>query len=107
MTQLDYSLAGSYAIPKRIVEPSRPATSLAANVRTEVEDGFRSRFVRATVDSLDVDQVNVTRPGFTTADGQSYPKIDGVTVVGGDEVLMIDMTGRGGWLVLGKILRNP
>jgi len=54
----------------------------------------------------DTDQVSVRRLGFSTADGQSYPKLGGVTVIADDEVLMLDLTGGGAWIVLGKIVHN-
>jgi len=69
--------------------------------------GHRARHMRAVVDSNDTDQVFIIRSGFIIPDGQSYAKLDGVTVIAGDEVAMVDLTGNGGWIVFGKILRNP
>ena len=68
--------------------------------------GHRTRHMRAVVTGNDTNQVFIQRNGFTTPDGQSYAKLAGVTVSADDEVAMIDLTGNGGWIVLGKIMRN-
>lgn len=66
----------------------------------------RQRHMRATVVDNDTNQVFIRRNGFITQDGQSYPKLSGVSVVADDEVAMVDLTGNGGWIILGKIVRN-
>jgi hypothetical protein len=87
-------------------EKLRQAPSVAEAIGAAIDRNHAATFVRAIVTGNDTNQVNVRRPGFTNADGQSYPKLDGVTVVADDEVLLMDVSGRGGWLVLGKIVRN-
>jgi hypothetical protein len=83
-----------------------PAPPVSDAIATAISRFHSDVFTRAIVTGNDTNQVNVRRPGYTDPDGQSYPKLDGVTVSADDEVLLVDVTGRGGWLVLGKILRN-
>lgn len=70
------------------------------------KESHRMRHMRAIVVSNDTNQVFIQRNGYTDPDGQSYAKLFGVTVVADDEVAMVDITGNGGWIILGKILRN-
>ncbi len=87
-------------------EQPRQTPSIADSIGEALDRQHSAVVVRATVTANDGDQVEVRRPGFSNADGQSYPKLDGVAVVADDEVLMFDVTGVGGWIVLGKIVRN-
>jgi hypothetical protein len=80
--------------------------NLAEGIKSEVDRLHRARFVRAVVTGNDTNQVFIRRTGFAAADEQSYPTLD-ATLLATDEVVAVDLTGSGGWVVLGKILRNP
>lgn len=71
-----------------------------------IDKYLHRRFMRATVTGNDSNQVYVRRIGFTEADTSSYPKLSDVSVSASDEVLMIDITGQGNWVVIGKIIHN-
>jgi hypothetical protein len=92
--------------PNTPQEPTRRAPSVAEAIGDAITRNHQATVTRAIVTGNDTNQVNVRRPGYASADGQSYPKLEGTTVVADDEVLLLDVTGRGGWIVLGKIVRN-
>lgn len=53
---------------------------------------------------------NEVRVSWNTVRGdemtRTFPKLSGVTVVANDTVLMVDATGDGGWVILGKVIHN-
>jgi hypothetical protein len=83
-----------------------PAQSIPGYVSDKLRDAFGQRLRIAIVDSNDTNQVFVRQVGYTTPDPVSYPKLSGVSVSANDEVLIIDLTGTGQYLVLGKVVRN-
>lgn len=106
MEESGVHVLGKTGFRERLPEPpSRPGLSTLLDAVTH--EHWSGRLMRAIVESNDGSQVYIRRPGYATADAQSYPKLAGVSPSGGDEVLIIDVTGKGGWVVLGQILRNP
>ena len=91
-----------------MTQPERPRSdpTIADWVAEAVERWHRGVVMRAIVTGNNSNEVNIRREGYTNADARSYPKLAGVSVAAGDEVIMIDVTGRGGWVVLGKVVRN-
>lgn len=64
---------------------------------------WAGRVMLATVVGISGDLVNVQRNG-PGVDAKYYARLEGSwTTVAGDIVLMIDSTGDGGWVVVGKI----
>lgn len=82
------------------------AENIPQHVATRIREAWQGRVRIGTVTASDGVQWYVKRPGFAAADPVSYPVIDGPVVAPADEVLMIDVTGSGGFVVLGKVLHN-
>ena len=71
-----------------------------------VDLSHRARIKRAIVTGNNSNEVYVKDVGYATAYAQSFAKLSGVVVVPGDVVLMLDVTGTGGWIILGPIVSN-
>jgi hypothetical protein len=80
------------------------------NIVAEIERRFsllyRSTHRLATVVGNTSNEVQVTwnTPGGDMT--RTFPKLSGVTVIADDIVMMVDATGNGGWVVIGKVIHN-
>lgn len=84
---------------KKMRNTKSPIKEVVKNVRQENEEQITRAVVVANVGN----QVELKRMGASDKDPTSWPKLSGVTVVVGDEVLIVK-TG-GGFIVIGKVLR--
>lgn len=84
---------------KRMRNTKSVIKEVVKNVRQENEEQITRGIVTGNVGN----QVTLKRLGATDADPTSWPKMSGVTVTAGDEVLIVK--SGGGFIVIGKVLR--
>lgn len=81
--------------------------NLAEDIERRVLESHRDTHRLATVVANDTNQIQVSwnTPGGASVT-KTFPKLSGVVVAAADVVLMVDATGQGGWIVLGKVIHN-
>jgi len=77
--------------------------NILEEIMGKVEKDQNLQLFRAVVVANSGDTVQIQRTGQAAPDTQYYPKLDGVTVITNDEVLVARVGS--GYIVLGKIVR--